>query len=343
MQLSKLSKNTYHKCVKELHEAKYIYYHPSPSKFQAVRISIVRLDKEEEPSTRYHQLDLFDIVPGEMAPGLSPRVKSETGNVPNQRPHSTNNKTGTVPNLGHNIKPNSKTERNTPTPNFLEEGDEIQKKQTGSPTVSNLRQTLSAVEGAADGNIERSRNVPSLNKPVPPMAEVEAWFANHSYPHSEATKFYSHYKSLGWKIQGKTTIEDWKPLVEKWMTNAKKWESTTEPKSVGPQQMATTNELDYLYDCFLDGKKIFHQITVDHFIQLNLAIDEEIVQQAWQQRINQLSGTNQYSLGQLWQAYLTNDPTNQLVQQDKPNLILLAKRIAVIKHFQHLKNNKNEH
>ena len=43
MNLSKIgSKNTYHKCIKELHDAKYIYYHPSPSKFLPVRsVSVV--------------------------------------------------------------------------------------------------------------------------------------------------------------------------------------------------------------------------------------------------------------------------------------------------------------
>src|ERR1044071_10393078 len=60
MQLSKIgSKNTYHKCMKQLHEAKYILYYPSPSKFQVVRISIVRLDAQEEKPTRFKQLDLF--------------------------------------------------------------------------------------------------------------------------------------------------------------------------------------------------------------------------------------------------------------------------------------------
>lgn len=353
MQLSKLSKNTYHKCVKELHEAKYIYYHPSPSKFQAVRISIVRLDKEEEPKTRYHQLDLFSPPSKGDLGRRESSIKNDTGTVSNLRPSSTNYETGTVPNLGHNIKPNSKTERNLPTPDFLEEESGIQKKKTAPPHVSNsvhnkipstnekeapLRSKFATEghEGATDGNIERSRNVPSFN-------EVETWFTNHSYPQSEATKFYNHYKSLGWKIQGKTPIEDWKPLVEKWMTNAKKWEGTTEPKSVGPQQKGTTNELQYLYDSFLEGNKIFHQITEDHFTKLNLVLDEEVMQQAWQQRINQLAGTNQYSLGQLWQAYLTNDVKNHLVQQDNPNLILLAKRIAVIKHFQQLKNKPHEH
>ena len=60
MNLSKIgSKNTYHKCIKELHEARYIYYHPSPSKFLPVKVSIGRLDIQEERVSRYKQLGRF--------------------------------------------------------------------------------------------------------------------------------------------------------------------------------------------------------------------------------------------------------------------------------------------
>jgi len=330
MQLSKLSKNTYHKCIKELHETKYIYYHPSPSKFQAVRISIVRLDKEEEPKTRYHQLDLFDSI------------KTETGRVVNLRLASPNNETATVSNLGHIIKPNIQTERNPPSHDFLKEGNQIEIKKTGSPRVSNVRHPLSTNEKEAQ-LCSKFATVGHDGFVVPTLSEVEEWFLKHTHPREEAIKFYNHYKSLGWKIQGKTPIEDWKPLVEKWMANAKKWDTTTEPKSVGLQSKEKANEIEYLFDCFLENKQIFHHITEDHFKQLNLVIDQETAQQAWQQRINQLAGTNQYSLGQLWQAYLTNDPNNQLVKHDQPNLILLSKRIAVIKHFQQLKNKQHDH
>jgi hypothetical protein len=331
MQLSKLSKNTYHKCVKELHEAKYIYYHPSASKFQAVRISIVRLDKEEEPKTRYHQLDLFDVAPGDLAPGFSPRVKNETGRVANLRPASTNTKTYTVSNLGHIIKPNSKTERNTPSSDFLNAG-EIHKKKNTSTRVSKM--------------IQPENNIPSwegLGVGIPKANEVDDFFASNGYPLQEAIKFYNHYKSLGWKIQGKTPIEDWKPLVEKWMANAKKWGSTTESKSVGPQSNEKTKEVQYLYDCFLDNKNIFHQITEQHFEELQLQINDHIMQLARHQRINQVAGTNQYSLNQLWQAYLKGNSEDPLLIKDQPNLILLAKRIAVIQHFHQQKTNNHEH
>ena len=63
LELCKLSKNTYHKSLKQLHETKYIYYHKSASKFQEVRISIVRLDSEEEQKQGFKQLNLFESLP----------------------------------------------------------------------------------------------------------------------------------------------------------------------------------------------------------------------------------------------------------------------------------------
>src|SRR5438046_2139587 len=59
MQLSKIgSKNTYHKCVKELHLAKYIFYHSAVSKYQPIKVSILHLNSAKEEIIT-PQLDLF--------------------------------------------------------------------------------------------------------------------------------------------------------------------------------------------------------------------------------------------------------------------------------------------
>lgn len=306
MQLSKLSKNTYHKCIKELHEAKYIYYHPSPSKFQAVRISVIRMDKEEEQPSKYQQLDLFT------------GHKIETDSVANLIPHSHNINTGRVTDLRHNIKPNIKQERNTPSKIF-KKNDKIQK------AVNDF------------GGVANSVHSELLTE-IPPLDEIQHHFFNHNYPSEEATKFYNHYKALGWRIQGKTPITDWKPLVEKWMANANKW-NTTGSKAViaNTAKQSPATEINFLYESFLDGKKIFHHIATDHFDQLNLSLDDEVMIQARQQRINDVSGTNQHSINEIWKAYLTGDDNNAIVIKDKPNLIAIAKRIAVLNHFQSLK------
>ncbi|HVT86691.1 MAG TPA: hypothetical protein VHD35_15915 [Chitinophagaceae bacterium] len=173
---------------------------------------------------------------------------------------------------------------------------------------------------------------------LPPLSDIENFFREKKYPAAEAKKFYNHYKAIGWKIQGITPIKDWQALAEKWMQNAKKWELSSAGGGVPTSRDGGgAKDLHYLYDTFLDGKNIFKHITPSHFDQLKLELTEEILQQAWQERINQLTGSNQNSVIQLWKAYLAADPNNELVIKDKPNLIALAKRITVLKHFYSLK------
>jgi hypothetical protein len=328
MNLCKIgSKNTYHKCIKELHHCKYIFYHPATQKYQPVKISMIRLDKQVPKNPE--QLDMFcpprEGVARSAGGGISTSTNFDTTHVPDLTPASPDNNTGTVPKMGQHIKPNNKQERETPTHKVFKRNKKIQENTNNLAVVPNVGHQ-------------------------PSLPEVQALFAERSYPAEEATKFYNHYKALGWKIQGKTPIEDWKPLVEKWMTNAKRWNltETSLPLKGQPSRAKVADEvhlegglceanLQYLYTSFLQDKKIFHLITPAHFDQLNLRLDEEAMQQAWNERINQVSGTNQHSLIEIWKAYLTSDPSNPLLQKDKPNLIALAKRIAVINHFYHLK------
>lgn len=96
------------------------------------------------------------------------------------------------------------------------------------------------------------------------------------------------------------------------MTNASKWED----KKQQPSSNAA-KDIQYLFESFLEGNKIFHLIQPEHFDQLKLAINDETLHKALQERIHQVTGTNQHSLNLIWEAYLTNDPNNHLVQQDQ--------------------------
>lgn len=325
MQLSKIgSKNTYHKCIKQLHHLQYIFYHPPVSKFQPVRISMIRLDIKQEAST-FKQLDLFSI-------------KNDTDSVPNLTDTSTDIDTDTVPNMGHNIKPNNKQERETPTHKIFKKNKKIQ------TAINEL--------GGVPKSVPTENNTPSSEQPsqakvgtegrgvgIPNIHQVETFFQQQNYPKIEAKKFYNHYKAIGWKIQGVTPIKDWEALVEKWMINTNKWDSgsvsATQSGAKGKQSPAA--DISYLYESFIESKKIFHHITTDHFTQLKLTLTEETIHQARQERIKEVTGTNQHSLNQLWDAYLKGDDNNPLLQKDKPNLIALAKRIAVLNHFHTLK------
>ncbi|WP_144884955.1 hypothetical protein [Lacibacter cauensis] len=284
------------------------------------------MDVQPELPSRYKQLDLFG-------------TENDTGSVPKSVPASTDNDTAPVPKSVHIIKPNStkqKTVCNTHV--VLLKGDEVAKEKNARRRVPKSvhvsSKVLSEVEGRNDGNIERSRNMPSLN-------QVEEFFHLQSYPPDEAKKFFLYNQGKNWMLTDKLKIKDWQALAHKWMLNIKK-----KPKQENiPEQTSNDieREVQFLYESFLGGKKIFQHITTQHFEQLNLLLDDQTIEQAKQQRIKDIEGTNQYSIGQIWQAYLTNNPNNPIVQKDLPNVMELAKRIAVIKHFQSQKNQTNEH
>ncbi len=90
MKMSRIgSKNTYHKCIKQLHITGYILQHKSTAKYSPSKISIIRLDKKEE--NLLQQLVLF-----------SPTF--DTAHVPNLTNTNPNNDTDSVANLGHLLK-----------------------------------------------------------------------------------------------------------------------------------------------------------------------------------------------------------------------------------------------
>ncbi|MBK7433507.1 MAG: hypothetical protein IPI66_06075 [Chitinophagaceae bacterium] len=201
MRQSKIgSKNTYHKCIKELHEAKYIYYHPSPSKFLPVKVSLARLDVQEEPVSRYKQLDLFNEENG-----VSVCPNNGTDSVPILTATCTDFDTVPVPKMGHNIKHKhfNKTESKPPSQKIFDKNEKL------SEEINRL------------GGVPNSVHTESSRSAIAPtLSEVEEFFKLNNYPNSEANKFYNHYKAIGWKIKGITPIEDWNALAEKWMLNS---------------------------------------------------------------------------------------------------------------------------
>jgi hypothetical protein len=220
------------------------------------------------------------------------------------------------------------------------------KKRTGIEQVLNKSQTSS--EQALVPSINSINIINNINEreKLPTLPEIENYFKEKKYDAGEAKKFYNHYKAIGWKIQGVTPIEDWQALAEKWMQNASRWNDNPTVSSLrsrfasseaGREKQSPPAEINSLYQSFLEGKKIFKHITPDHFDELKLQLSDEILQHAKQTRINQLTGTNEASVIELLEAYLTNDPNNQLTQNDKTNLISLAKKIAVLNHFHSLK------
>ena len=322
MKLSKIgSKNTYHKCIRELHELKYIYYHPSPSKFLPVKVSFGRLDIQEDPVSRYKQLGLFGEENGD---STSPKI--DTDSVPNLTATCTDFDTVPVPKMGHNIKHKHFIKESKPPAQRI-----FDKNENLSEAVNNLGGVPNSVHGkfpSPSGVPEQSEGKERSSVGVR-LSEVEEFFKSNNYPDVEAKKFFNHYKAIGWKIKGITPIEDWQAAAHKWMINAGKFENKKQE-----EQSAAANDIESLYKLFLAGENIFKLITLDHFEELKLELTNEIMQHAWQSRTNQLNGSNQNLVLKLLQAYQDNKENDPLLIKDSENLINLAKRIAVFKHFQ---------
>jgi hypothetical protein len=326
MALSKIgSKNTYHKCVRALHQTGYIIYHAAPSKYLPVKISIIRFDTKESPHP-LKQLDLFSEMPNpeldhpplegaaRRAGGGHPPLEGVStaggrgrSHVPNLSDTSISNETQQVPNLGHPIKQINILKKDvvdTCTGDKMKNSGK--NKNTGTMHVSNLRH-------------------------IPLLDEVEAYFKELYKSPVEAQKFYYYNQSKNWMLTDKIPVYDWKALANKWMLN---------DKSInGPEVHSNLNkEIQYLYERFLEGEKINKLIAAEYADHLELTLTETLLQQAWQRRINQLSGSNEASEIKLWHAYMQSNPNDQLIITDQPNFLALAKRLAVSKHFQKLKS-----
>jgi len=329
MQISKIgSKNTYHKCIKHLHNTEYIYYHPPSSKFQPVKISMKRLDGLE-PKASPKQLDLFSQNSDE-----KPSTKSGTDSVPNLTVASTEIDTGTVAKMGHYIKQNNKHKNsvsNTPTKIFEK-----------NRKISDLINRLAGVSNPVQSN------------QVIALSEVEVFFKQNKYPVKEAHKFFYYNQGKNWMLTDKLPIYDWKALAHKWMLSPS---GRGGSKSRGMfdgslNGIDIDKDIQYLYERFLEGEKISKYILADYCDHLQLQITDEIKQEARQRRINQVTGSNEYAEKQLWLAYTTGDDPS-LIEKDIPNLQSLTKRLAVLKYFESLKEsnqftipkttNSNEH
>jgi hypothetical protein len=257
LELSKLSKNTYHKSIKQLHDAKYIYYHPSASRFHDVRVSIVRLDKEEDKKSDFKQLNLF--VENEE----DPCRKIATSTVANLVQDCRKIDTGTVANLRHLYKPNNNKQNSvakTPTEIFRK-NEELNSQVNELAAVPNLRPTIE---------------------------EIEQHFKENDSTTTEAHKFFYYNQGKNWMLTEKLPITDWKALANKWMINSPHHKITQSPNHTNMNET-----IQQLYDLYLTGTKINKYILPEFADHLKLEITDAIKQEAIQRRINQLSGSNE--------------------------------------------------
>jgi hypothetical protein len=311
MALSRIgSKNTYHKAIKQLVDTGYILYHPAPAPYLPARIS-VNPQYKRPTATPGIQLELFQN------PDQNPSLPLYSGpSAVNQIPLAH------VPDL-------TTTSPTTGTPQVSLLGQSF--KQTNSPNSVYLPPTVFRKE---ERGKERKPGAVSVSKPVPgpvvSLADVQTFFTAQGFSAKEAERFFYYNQSRSWMLTEKLPVSNWQALAHKWMLNTRE-----EREGEKGDEMALA--IQYLYERYREGEKIAKFLLPEFFDYLHLTLTDAVLQKAWQQRINQLSGSPVQNEQQLWKAYMAGDPQHEAVIHDRPLFISLAKRIAVHQFFQKCK------
>ena len=235
------SKNTYHKCLKELHQYGYIYYRASLSKFQKSNIHIVKLDTENA-GNELQQLDLFGtknephIVPNTVQVKPPPCINIDTAPVSKLTVMCTKMKTDTVPYLGLLIKHkhiNNKREEDAHarTQKIFSKNQLLQK------CINAFGVVPYSIHSSPTPNAKPVASV--IDSPVnllPTISQVLCFFNLHRYPAVEAHKFFHHYESNGWLVAGKTPMQHWPASAHKWMLNTNNFKNNLSSKNAHAQQ-----------------------------------------------------------------------------------------------------------
>ena len=156
--------------------------------------------------------------------GGNPRLLNQTANQPanqsaNQTP-TTGDKQIPTPSISSSPSgiESGAADAAAPAPTPEKARD---KKSSGSPSPG---------ERGPGGEVARSRRKPA---PAPPaLADVQA-YAAAQYPGpeapAEAAAFHDHFQSNGWRVSGKTPMQDWQASFRGWMRRRAAFQGTQAP------------------------------------------------------------------------------------------------------------------
>jgi hypothetical protein len=171
----------------------------------------------------------------------------------------------------------------------------------------------------------------------------------------EAKKFIAFYGSKNWKV-GKSKMENWHSAASGWIlrTLGEGYsvkdgiviKSQVDAVSVPQSAEAVAKETEYLYQRFLEGQLRKESIKPHHYEHLKARgmtdfgedVKAEIVKEAYEVRINDLTGTNDGAKNRLRAAYEQNMPRDQEPIKGDKMLISAMKFFGVMQVFQQSAN-----
>lgn len=102
-------------------------------------------------------------------------------------------------------------------------GSQIKMLIFGTTNEQPLNKSETSSEQALVSYTNINKQITNNNKHKLPKNKIQVidFFKSKKWPVIEASKFYNHYQSIGWKIGGKIKIENWQATAENWMLKAK--------------------------------------------------------------------------------------------------------------------------
>jgi hypothetical protein len=206
MRISKISaKATYHKCIKDLHNFGYIKYIPSYNPFKGSLVYLFKFQTSSELVLDRH------------------RTKIETSI-----------EQALVPYINNNINNINKT--NIERENTQPKNDIVLKVSKNKVKVVEVNGETIPQQPNAKKRISKADFSP------PDIDSIQTFFLEKKSSEIEANKFFNYFQSNGWKVGGKTPMQDWKAAARNWMLNAPTFTKSLKPV---PGQLNTSDTKNY--------------------------------------------------------------------------------------------------
>lgn len=202
MHISKIcSKATYHKCMRELNEKKYIKYMPSFNPFKGSMVVLFNFSEDPKPVQK--------------RVNNSPKKEQKIEQLLNRQ--ETSSETGTEQALVSSI-------------NYINKTNNLNISNLDAPS-QNFKMHM-AFSNYEKNKIEKERcndNLNNAEKTNPTFEEIKTYFEQKNFPELEAQKFFNYYSSNGWLVGGKTPMVNWTSAAQNWLLNTEKFKTPEKP------------------------------------------------------------------------------------------------------------------
>lgn len=219
MHISKIcSKATYHKCMRELNEKKYIKYMPSFNPFKGSMVVLFNFSDDPKP------------------------VQKRVSNTQNKE-----QKTEQLLNRQETSSETASEQALVSSINYINKTNNLNISNLDAPS-QNFKMHM-AFSNYEKDKIEKNSHIDNYNsaekkeKINPTFDEIKTYFEQKNFPELEAQKFFNYYSSNGWLVGGKTPMVDWIAAAQNWILNTDKFKTTEKPNRA--KHLSTKNSKNY--------------------------------------------------------------------------------------------------